>query len=78
MPRVCQVTGKKVATGNAVSHSHRKTRRTFQTNLQRKRLWFDEEGRWIRLRVSTHGLKIIDKRGLAAVVREMRARGEKI
>ena len=78
MPRVCQVTGRRVATGNSVSHSHRKNRRTFGINLFKKRFWFAEEGRWIRLRVSAKGLKIIDKRGLATVVREMRNDGQKI
>lgn len=78
MARVCQVTGKRVATGNNVSHSHRKSRRRFDINLFRKRFWFAEENRWVRLRTTAHGMKIIDKRGLAAVVAEMRARGEKV
>lgn len=77
MSRVCQVTGKKAMTGNSVSHANNKTRRRFEINLQNKRFWLEEEKRWIRLRVTTHGMKIIDKRGLAVVVREMRARGEK-
>ncbi len=78
MSRVCQVTGKKALVGNKVSHSNRKSKRRFEINLQTKRFWFEEEGRWVRLRVSTHGMKIIDKKGLAAVVKEMRARGEKV
>lgn len=78
MSRVCQVTGKKALVGNKVSHSNRKSKRRFEVNLQTKRFWFEEEGRWVRLRVSTHGMKIIDKKGLAAVVKEMRARGEKV
>jgi large subunit ribosomal protein L28 len=78
MARVCQVTGKKPATGNRVSHSHRKSRRRWDVNLRNKRYWFEPEQRWVRLRVSAHGMKIIDKRGLATVIREMRARGEKI
>ena len=78
MPRECQVTGKRVATGNRISHSHRCSRRTWGVNLFKKRFWLREENRWIRLRVSAHGLKIIDKRGLSTVVREMRARGVKI
>ena len=78
MSRVCQVTGKKAMVGNKVSHSHHKTKRRFEINLRNKRYWLEEENRWIRLRVSARGMKIIDKRGLAAVVREMRARGQKI
>jgi len=78
MSRVCQVTGKKAMTGNSVSHANNRTRRRFEVNLQNKRFWLEEEHRWIRLRVSTHGMKIINRRGLAAVVREMRARGERL
>ena len=78
MSRVCQVTGKTAMVGNKVSHSNRKSKRRFEINLRSKRYWFDEENRWIRLRVSARGMKIIDKRGLAAVVRDMRSRGEKI
>ena len=78
MSRVCQVTGKTALVGNKVSHSNRKTKRRFEINLRNKRYWLEEEGRWIRLRVSARGMKIIDKRGLATVVKEMRARGEKI
>lgn len=78
MARVCQVTGKKASTGNSVSHSHRKTRRRYNINLVRKRFWLDEEQRWVRLRVSTHAIKIIDKRGIATIVRELRARGMKV
>jgi len=78
MSRVCQVTGKTAMTGNSVSHANNKTRRRFEVNLQNKRFWLEDEKRWIRLRVSAHGMKIIDKRGLAAVVREMRARGDKV
>jgi large subunit ribosomal protein L28 len=78
MSRVCQVTGKKAMVGNSVSHANNKTRRRFEVNLQTKRFWLETERRWVRLRVSTHGMKIINKRGLATVVRELRARGEKI
>jgi large subunit ribosomal protein L28 len=78
MSRVCQVTGKKAQYGNNVSHANNKTRRRFEVNLQNKRYWLEEEKRWIRLRLSAHGMKIINRRGLASVVREMRARGEKI
>jgi large subunit ribosomal protein L28 len=78
MSRVCQVTGKKAMVGNKVSHSNSKSKRRFEINLRNKRYWLEDENRWIRLRVSARGMKIIDKRGLATVVREMRARGEKI
>lgn len=78
MARVCQVTGKRVQTGHKVSHSHRKTKRRFDINLFKKRFWLAEEDRWIKLRVTAKGLKIIDKRGLSVVVREIRARGEKV
>jgi len=78
MSRVCEVTGKKALVGNRVSHSNRKTKRRLEVNLRNKRFWFEEEGRWIRLRLSARAMRLIDKRGLADVVREMRARGEKI
>lgn len=78
MSRVCQVTGKRPSFGRNVSHANNKTNRRFNPNLQDKRFWVDEENRWVRLRVSTHGMKIIDKRGIAVVLREMRARGEHV
>lgn len=78
MGQHCQVTGKKPVTGNNVSHANNKTRRRFLPNLQRKRFFLPDENRWISLSVSAHGIKIIDKRGLARVVKEMRAAGEKI
>lgn len=78
MSRVCQVTGKKAQYGNNVSHANNKTRRRFEVNLQNKRYYLEEEKRWIRLRVSAHGMKIINRRGLASVVRDMRARGVKV
>lgn len=78
MSRTCQVTGKKALVGNKVSHSNRKAKRRYEINLQTKRFWFEEENRWIRLRLSARAMKTIDKRGLAAVVKEMRARGEKV
>ena len=77
MSRVCQVTGKKALVGNKVSHSNRKTKRRFEVNLHTKRFWFEEENRWIKIRLSARGMRIIDKLGLAQVVKEMRARGEK-
>lgn len=78
MSRVCQVSGKKALVGNKVSHSNRKSKRRFEVNLQTKRFWFEEESRWVKLRVSTRAMRTIDKRGLGAVIKEMRARGEKI
>lgn len=78
MSRVCEVTGKKALVGNRVSHSNRKTKRRLEVNLRNKRFWFEEESRWIRLRLSARAMRLIDKRGLAEVVREMRARGEKV
>lgn len=78
MGMYCQVTGKKPASGHNVSHANNKTKRRFYPNLQWKRFWLPEEKRWIRLRVSAHGIKIIDRRGISPVVAELRARGEKI
>ena len=78
MSRTCQVSGKKALVGNKVSHSNRKTKRRFEVNLQTKRFWFEDESRWVKLRLSTRAMRTIDKRGLAIVIKEMRARGEKI
>jgi large subunit ribosomal protein L28 len=72
------VTGIRVRTGNTVSHANNKTRRRWKPNLVSKRYFLEEEDRWITLRVSTRGMRTIDKRGLSAVVRELRAKGEKI
>ncbi|ORE85240.1 50S ribosomal protein L28 [Oceanococcus atlanticus] len=78
MSRVCQVTGKGPQTGNNVSHANRRTRRRFLPNLQSKRFWVESEKRFVRLRISHQGLRIIDKRGIDTVLAEMRARGEKV
>ncbi len=78
MGMYCQVTGKKPISGNNVSHANNRTKRRFYPNLQWKRFWLPDEKRWVRLRVSAHGIKIIDRRGIARVVTELRARGEKI
>ena len=78
MSRVCQVTGKRPLSGNNVSHAHNKTRRRFLPNLQSRRFWVETERKWVKLRVSTSGLRIIDKKGIDAVLETMRARGEKI
>ncbi len=78
MGQRCQVTGKRPMSGHRVSHANNKTKRRFFPNLHRKRYFLPEENRWITLSVSTHGMKIIDKKGLARVVADMRAAGEHI
>ncbi|MFC8190308.1 50S ribosomal protein L28 [Cellulomonas sp. NPDC057328] len=78
MSRHCQVLGKVPSFGNAVSHSHRRTPRRFDPNIQRKRYWVPSLGRHVRLRVSTDGIKVIDRRGIDAVVAEILRRGEKV
>ena len=78
MGQRCQVTGKRPMSGHRVSHANNKTKRRFFPNLHRKRYFLKEENRWITLSVSTHGMKIIDKKGLARVVADMRAAGEHI
>ena len=78
MARVCQVTGKQTITGNNVSHAHNKTRRKFLPNLHSRRFWVEAENRWVRLRVSSAGLRIIDKKGIDSVLTDIRARGEKV
>ncbi|MEN8108640.1 MAG: 50S ribosomal protein L28 [Pseudomonadota bacterium] len=78
MSRVCQVTGKRPQSGNNVSHANNKTRRRFLPNLHEHRFWVANEKRWVKLRVSTKGLRIIDKKGIDAVLSEIRARGESV
>ena len=78
MSRVCQVTGKGPVTGNNISHANNKTRRRFLPNLQYHRFWVESEKRFVRLRVSAKGMRIIDKRGIDVVLSELRARGEKV
>ena len=78
MSRVCQVTGKRPITGHHVSHSNIKTKRRFEPNLQYKRFWLESEKRFVRIRVSTKGMRIIDKLGVDAVVADLRAQGHKI
>ena len=78
MSRVCQITGKKPLSGNNVSHAHNKTRRRFLPNLHNRRFWVDSENRWVKLRVSNKGLRIIDKIGIDQVLADMRARGERV
>ena len=75
MSRICQITGKKAMNGNKVSHSNVKTKRSFDVNLQRKRFFVPETGEWIVLRVSTSAMKNINKLGIAACLKEARAKG---
>lgn len=78
MSRVCQVTGKKPMAGNNVSHAHNKTRRRFLPNLHTHKFWVEGENRWVKLRVSSKGMRIIDKNGIEAVLADIRKRGEKV
>ncbi|HEY3731112.1 MAG TPA: 50S ribosomal protein L28 [Steroidobacteraceae bacterium] len=78
MTRVCQVTGKRAVTGNTVSHANNRKRRRFLPNLHVQRFWLEAEKRWITLRVSTNGLRTIEKKGLEEVLAQLRARGENI
>ncbi|MCB0836053.1 MAG: 50S ribosomal protein L28 [Bacteroidetes bacterium] len=78
MARVCEVTGKKTITGNNVSKANNKVRRKFYPNLQKKRFYIAEEDKWVTLKVSASGLRTISKKGIYAVVKEMRANGAKI
>lgn len=76
MSRVCQITGKGPMVGNNVSHANNKTKRRFLPNLQYRRFWLESERRWVRLRVSSAGLRLIDKKGIEAVLEELRQRGQ--
>ena len=78
MSRVCQVTGKSPMSGNNVSHAHNKTRRRFLPNLHNHRFWVESEKRFVKLRLSTHGMRIIDKKGIDEVLKDIRSRGEKV
>ncbi len=78
MSRVCQVTGKGPITGNNVSHANNKTRRRFLPNLHTHRFWVESEQRFVSLRVSSAGLRVIDKKGIDAVLVDLRSRGEKV
>ncbi|WP_158774946.1 50S ribosomal protein L28 [Cobetia sp. L2A1] len=77
MSKVCQVTGKRPVTGNNVSHSQRKTRRRFLPNLHSHRFWVESQQRFVKLRVSTKGMRIIDKKGIDEVLKDLTARGER-
>ena len=76
MARVCQVTGKAPMVGNKVSHANNRTKRRFLPNLQYRRFWVESENRFLRLRVSNAGLRLIDKNGIDVVLADLRARGE--
>ena len=74
MSKVCQVTGKRTVSGNNISHAHNKTRRRFAPNLHYHRFWVPSENRYVRLRVSAAGMRIIDKKGIEAVLKDIEAR----
>ena len=78
MSRVCQVTGKRPVTGNKVSHSNIKSRRRFLPNLHRQRFWLEEEKRWVTLRVTTKGMRTIEKKGIESVIAKLRAAGQHV
>lgn len=78
MSKVCQVTGKRPTAGNNVSFSHRKTKRVFEPNLQKKRYFIPSQNRWVTLRVSAKGMKTITKNGIESVVADMKRRGVKV
>ncbi len=78
MSRVCQVTGKRPMTGNNVSHANNKTKRRFLPNIQNHKFWVEEENRFVSLKLSTKGMRIIDKLGIKAVLDKIRANGEKV
>jgi len=78
MSRICQVTGKKPMYGHNVSHANNKTKRRFLPNLHVRRFWVESESRWVRLRVSSNGLRIIDKNGIDTVLADIRSRGTKV
>jgi large subunit ribosomal protein L28 len=76
MSRVCEVTGKKPMRGNLVSHANNKTKRVFQPNLHYRRFWVESQNRWVRLRVSTAGLRKIDKLGVEVVLEQIRTKAK--
>lgn len=78
MSKVCQVTGKRPVVGNNRSHAKNATKRRFLPNLQSHRFWVESENRFVKLRLSTKGMRIIDKNGIESVLNDIRARGEKI
>lgn len=78
MSQVCQVTGKRPMVGNNVSHAQNKTRRRFLPNLHYHRFWVESESRYVKLRVSSQGMRIIDKKGIETVLADLRAQGQKV
>jgi large subunit ribosomal protein L28 len=78
MSRVCQITGKRPVAGNNVSHANNKTRRRFLPNIHSHRFWVESEKRYVKLRVSNKGLRIIDKNGIDKVIADLRASGVKV
>lgn len=78
MSRVCQITGKRPMVGNNVSHANNKTKRRFLPNLHYHRFWVESENRYVRLRVSSQGMRLIDKKGIDTVLADIRARGVKV
>ena len=78
MSKICQVTGRKPSFGNTISHSHRKTRRRWDPNIQKQRFWVPSERRWVTLTVSAKGIKTINRKGIESVIAQMRAAGQKI
>jgi large subunit ribosomal protein L28 len=75
MARVCEITGKRTRVGNNVSHANNKTKRKFYPNLQKKKFFVPEDGKWITLKLSTTAIKTINKKGISAVLKEARANG---
>ena len=78
MSKVCQVTGKMPQSGNHVSHANNRVKRKFMPNLHTPRFWVESENRFVSLKVSAKGMRIIDKKGISAVLKDIRARGEKV
>jgi large subunit ribosomal protein L28 len=78
MSKVCQVTGKRPMSGNNVSHAKNRTRRRFEPNLHSHRFWIEEEKRFVKLRLSAKGIRVIDKLGIQQVLADIRQRGEKV
>lgn len=78
MSRVCQVTGKRSVSGNNVSHANNRTKRRFRPNIHTHKFWVESESRYVKLRVSSAGMRIIDKKGIDQVLSDMRKRGVKV
>lgn len=78
MSKVCQVTGKRPVSGNNVSHANNRTKRRFLPNLHTQRFWVSGESRWVKLRVSTKGIRIINKKGIEVVLADLRSAGVKV